>query len=330
MRTKQSFTQSLFSIVLILILMVSTLTFRPAVHAQGTGGITRQVNAQTGRVSFLLPERGLVLPAREALNGMSLDERRADPAMALVKRFGVEFGLSDPARELVEMRRSSSDDGRIKVRYQQSYQGIPVIGGELIVHTNEEGDLYSINGEVGRGLSLPIEPAIQAEAAQQSALGAVAKWYQITPEGFSVSEPELWIFDPSLLMPSTRPPELVWRMEVTAIDRGLPVRELVLVNAIRGNISLHFNQIDTAWTARSSTDAEPVTGPKRIEDPSKAAALIADVATYTAGNGTNLPGTPSLHRGAAHLHERGRYPRRQSPCLRYWHLQSLRGPARTR
>src|ERR687891_151994 len=115
MRTKHNFTQSVSSLVLILILTVST--FRaPAVHAQGAGGIKRQVNAQTGEVSFLLPERGIVLPAREALNGMSLDERRADPAMALVKRFGAEFGLENPARELVEIRSSTLDDGRIKVR----------------------------------------------------------------------------------------------------------------------------------------------------------------------------------------------------------------------
>src|SRR5688572_15607001 len=105
MRTKHNSTQSVFSLVLILILTLSTFTFRPAVHAQGAGGIKRQVNSQTGEVSFLLPERGLVLPAREALNGMSLDDRRADPALALAKRFGAEFGLNDPARELVKMRR---------------------------------------------------------------------------------------------------------------------------------------------------------------------------------------------------------------------------------
>ncbi|HXQ36435.1 MAG TPA: hypothetical protein VN843_20650, partial [Anaerolineales bacterium] len=134
------------------------------------------------------------------------------------------------------------------VRYQQNHQGIPVMGGELIVNTNANGDLYSMNGEVSSDLSLSTEPTIDSEQARQTALQAAAKWYQKTPADFVVSEPELWIYDESLLRSSTRPVELVWRMEVASVENSLPVRELVLVNAQRGNISLHFNQIDTAWT----------------------------------------------------------------------------------
>ena len=289
MRTKHKLTQSIYSIGIILILTVSA--FRPlAVHAQGAG-VRRHVNAQTGKLSFLVPDGGLVLPSAQALNGMSLSERRADPAKALAQRFGVQFGLKDPARELVEMRRSDLEDGRLKVRYQQSYQGIPVMGGELIIHTNTQGDLYSINGEVAAGLALPTEPAVQPEEAERSALQAVAKWYQKTAEEFVISPAELWVFDPALLMPSSRPSELVWRMEVTSVGSGVPVRELVLVNAMRGNISLHFNQIDTAWIAPSSTQSNPVNAPEGINDTPAALALTADVATYTAGNGTSLPGT---------------------------------------
>jgi bacillolysin len=289
MRTKQNFPQSVFSIVIILILSLSSLR-PPVAHAQESAGVKRQVNAQTGRVSFLLPEGGLVLPAGEALKGMSLSERSADPALALVSRFGTEFGLKDPGRELVAMQRDELDGGRIKVRYQQSHQGIPVIGGELVVHTNGDGDLYSINGEVARDLSLGVEAAIQPETAESSALQAMAKWYKKTTADFIVSPPKLWIFDPALLMPSSRQPELVWRMEVTSVDQAAPLRELVLVNALRGNISLHFNQIDTTWAAVPSADISPATAPA-IGDEAPAAVLNADVATYTAHNGTTLPGT---------------------------------------
>ena len=77
----------------------------------------------------------------------------------------------------------------------------------------------------------------------------MAETYQKATDDFVVSEPELWIYDESLLRPSTRPVELVWRMEVTAADNSLPVRELVLVNAEQGGIRLHFNQIDMAWSS---------------------------------------------------------------------------------
>ncbi|MEK7325119.1 MAG: hypothetical protein AAB217_07665, partial [Chloroflexota bacterium] len=62
----------------------------------------------------------------------------------------------------------------------------------------------------------------------------------------TATKPELWIYDERLLKPSTRPIELVWRMDVTATDLQ-PIDELVLVNAHSGGISLHFNQIDAAW-----------------------------------------------------------------------------------
>ena len=290
MQTKQNTTSSIFSAAIILILIFSA--FRPlTAQAQGVGGVRRQVNAQTGKVSFILPEGTAVLSAQQALSGMPLSERRADPAMALAQRFGTQFGLKDPGRELVEIRRSESDHGRLNVRYQQSYQGIPVMGGELIVHTNGQGDLYSINGEVAVDLSLPAEPVIQREEAEHSALQAVGKWYQKNQDELHVSPPELWVFDPSLLMPSSRSPELVWRMEVIAVDQRVPIRELVLVNAVRGNISLHFNQIDTAWLTPASAKIYPTKSPQRIQSTAPAALLNADVATYSAGNGTSLPGT---------------------------------------
>src|SRR4030095_5855115 len=142
---------------------------------------------------------------------------------------------------------NKSNDGRVTFHYQQKYQGVPVMGGELIVNTNENGDLYSMNGEVSQDLSLQTQPKIDSKGATQTALQALAKWYQKTPADFVASAPELWIYDESLLRPSTQPAELVWRMEIFAKDNRRPIHELVLVNAHRGNISLHFNQIDTEW-----------------------------------------------------------------------------------
>jgi hypothetical protein len=236
--------RQILSIIAIATVMFSIVP-SPAVNAQGGDGIKREVNAGSGKVSFIGPESGRVLSASRALGTFV---RPQDPAMALAKRFAPEFGLKNPERDLFEIKANRSEDGRVIVRYQQHYQGIPVMGGELIVNTNENGDLYSMNGEVSPDLSLPTQPEIAPGQARDTALQALAKWYQGVPADFVASEPELWIYDESLLQPSTRPVELVWRMEVTSADTSQPVRELVLVNAQRGNISLHFNQIDTAWT----------------------------------------------------------------------------------
>jgi hypothetical protein len=75
-------------------------------------------------------------------------------------------------------------------------------------------------------------------------------------------------------------------MEVTSADESMPVRELVLVNAQRGNISLHFNQIDTAWTG--SSDSTPQSSGDFLPH-------LAGVNWYvaTTGNDTNNCATTS-------------------------------------
>jgi bacillolysin len=284
------------SIIVILTMILSGFPMQSA-SAQGKDGIKRQVNIQTGKVSFIGSENGSALSASKVLE-ISPPNRLQNPAMALAKRFGPEFGLKNPERDLAELKTNHSNNGRLSVHYQQNYQGVPVMGGELIVNTNENGDLYSINGEVSSDLSLRTQPTIDAEQAKQTALQAVAKWYQKAPEDFLASEPKLWIYDESLLRSSSRPVELVWRMEVTPKDIGLPVRELVLVDALRGNISLHFNQIDTAWHSYSNIRSlnhplnsnKPSINPTAYENPLH---LIPSslVNTYTANGGSTLPGT---------------------------------------
>ncbi len=247
MHTKQKLSQLILAIIVITAITFSGLN-PSLVFAQEGDGIRRQYNAESGKVSFIGPESGRSLSVQKALGTFI---RPQDPAMALAKHFAPEFSVDDPERDLTKMETSHPGDERVTVRYQQTYQGVPVMGGELIVNTNENGDLYSMSGEISPDLTLQTQPTIAPEQAAQTALQVLAKWYQKEPGDFVVSEPELWIFDESLLQPSTRPVELVWRIEVTSADGSLPVRELMLLNAHRGSISLHFNQVDAAWTGSS-------------------------------------------------------------------------------
>src|SRR5690349_19410208 len=98
--------QIIVSTIFIITILFSGFGFEPAA-AQGPDGIERQVNAETGKVSFLGPESGQVLPASAAL-GKAV--RPQDPAMALAKRFGPEFGLGDPERELSAIRSKRAEN----------------------------------------------------------------------------------------------------------------------------------------------------------------------------------------------------------------------------
>jgi Zn-dependent metalloprotease len=174
------------TIVLALTMIFSAIQ-PSAASAQSGDGIKRQVNAESGRVSFIGPESGRALSASRALGTFI---RPQDPAMALANRYAPEFGLGNPERDLSEMKAARADDGRVTVRYQQSYDGIPVMGGELIVNTNDDGDLYSMSGEVSPNLSLPTQPTIDSAQAADTALQALAKWYEKSSADFVASEPD--------------------------------------------------------------------------------------------------------------------------------------------
>src|SRR5688572_16947402 len=90
----------IISLIVVFTLLFSSASL-PSVSAQGGDGLERQVNPQTGKVSFLGPETGRTLSASRALGTFI---RPQDPAMALAKRFGPEFGLKNPERDLQEMK----------------------------------------------------------------------------------------------------------------------------------------------------------------------------------------------------------------------------------
>ncbi len=167
----------------------------------------------------------------------------------------------------------------------------------------------------------PLNPPLILNKPANLLYARVAKWYQKTTEDFVASEPELWIYDESLLRSGTRPAELVWRMEVTSKDVGIPIRELTLINAQRGNISLHFNEIDTAWQSHgnsSSFNSNQLDPTVAVNENSLLVPSLS-VKTYTANSGSSLPGTllcnqtdpncaaGDLHAKAAHKYAIGTF-----------------------
>ena len=217
-------------------------------------GIRRDYHDQTGRLTFLGVDPG----SRLDVAGASA-QGLAEGGFAYLETYGPEFGLRQPSQELRALSSTVAAGGGKSSRYQQVYQGVPVVGGELIVNTAPSGGLHSISGETSPDLSLSTIPTVTAGVARQTALDAVAKWYGVKVEGLVAAEPELWIFDERLLLPSERPAELVWRTEVKSTSSE-PIRELVLVSTTHGGISLHFNQVDTSWNRATIGNAA---GPAR-------------------------------------------------------------------
>jgi len=199
-------------------------------------------HAKTGKVRFIGTELSHPIPQPAALKASASPE---EAARGFLAEYGRLFGLSNQAEELEVMRSKTLDDGRSFVRFQQVYDDVPILGGELIVQVNSENDIISANGEVLPDISLDTSPTVGASSAEENALNAIAREYDLESSAFRAGEPELWIYNPIVLGTDWDMTSLVWRIEVEPVEM-LPIRELVLVDARLGVVALHFNQVATA------------------------------------------------------------------------------------
>lgn len=238
---------------------------------RATHGAARiSYHAQTGLVRFIgaTPDQPIV-PQGMGAAGTATPEQAA---RNFVQQFGPLFGLRDQ-QDLRAERSVAADRGRAFVRFQQLYQGVPILGAELNVQTNARGATISAGGELLPDISLSTTPAIDEQAAQQQAAALVARQYGLPENTLRVSAPRLWIYHPALLGgPGLQRAVLVWRMDVSAGPLD-PINELVLIDAQRGVVALHFNQIAAAReryvcdknNVRSSSDACTVGAAERSE-----------------------------------------------------------------
>ncbi|HEX3050075.1 MAG TPA: M4 family metallopeptidase, partial [Aggregatilineaceae bacterium] len=252
---------------------------------QGDDQLRIVVHDQTGYYTFVgidSAEFNQALPGATAFSGAPT----ARVALADISKYAGQFGLKDASQEL---RFNKVSQGiNTSFRYQQVYQGIPVVAGELLVNYDGRGRLAAIAGEVSPNLAISTTPTVSVDQAKQTALRMVAAETGIDMADLEASAPELWIYDARLLMESDFPAHLVWRLEVKPTFLA-PVDYLVLVNARLGAISLAFNQRDTSWgTGQTSTSQNRAGLDVSITLPPKTWSVSMPATTY---NSNHTPST---------------------------------------
>ena len=197
MRSKNKYLQSFITIIVLSTVILSSFQ-PPAASAQEQvgDGIVRDYNAETGKVTMISGENNEPITILSAMEARMSSRQRAD---MLVQTFAPEFGITNPASDLQMAEQDQPSENRVTTRYQQTYQGVPVIAGELIVNANDQGALSSMSGEVAQGLSLDTNPAITADAAVEIAKQGMVKWYGGAPVDYVHTEVVLSIFDEKLL-----------------------------------------------------------------------------------------------------------------------------------
>jgi vibriolysin len=185
------------------------------------------------------------------VSGMAVGQAAAvaQPALAAVSPV---FRLSPADLRLRSVRTDAQ--GNQTLRYRQTKHGLDVVNGELILHVRPDGTVYSANGSARDGVNLPAKATVAAEAA------AVAAARATSGTGISTQgEPRLvYVRDEAEKL------HLAWEVRVTGVqDEGLPLVDLVYVDARDGGVAARHPQIHSAINRR----------------------------VHSANNGTSTPGT---------------------------------------
>lgn len=223
-------------------IIIISLSCMTVTYADQYAGVKPGHNQDTNKLRMLRGQSG----------PMSLRDNSQRPLQEKVaSQFAPQFGINNPDQQL-RVKKQKTENAKTHIRYGQIHRGLPVIAGELVANLNEQNQLTSMSGETSPVQLDNVTPTVSAEQASATAMQAVAKWYQLAADQLVASTPVLSVFDPSLLMNTTSSSSLVWQINVTP-NTIAPINEYVLVDAQKGGILLHFNQVDTARLRETRT-----------------------------------------------------------------------------
>ncbi|MFJ5138924.1 M4 family metallopeptidase [Streptomyces sp. NPDC088707] len=187
------------------------------------------------------------------------------------------IGLSD--QEKLVVRDVVKDaDGTVHTRYERTYEGLPVLGGDLVVHQKKNGARATTKATAARISVAGTAASVTASAAGKSA-AASSDARSAAPAS---SRKVIWA--------ATGKPTLAWETTVTGVQAdGTPSERHVITDATSGRELYSFEAIETG-TGRTQYSGQVTLG-------TAASYTLTDTArgghkTYDLNGGTN--GTGSL------------------------------------
>jgi thermolysin len=161
----------------------------------------------------------------------------AQDAIAVLDSLTDVYGIKDAQKEFAVFRVDSDNIGFHHARVCQMFQGLRVVGGELIVHFNKANQAYQVNGRYISGIAVNIMPALKPEEAVAKAQADLKT--RGKPEGTLQGKSELVVFADN----ST--PKLAFELVLTynAAKGTIPGHWVYTVDAISGQILNAFNSI---------------------------------------------------------------------------------------
>lgn len=183
----------------------------------------------------------------------------ADAALAFLGQNSALYRIEDPGSEMVVSRQESDELGMTHVHLQQMHQGVPVFGSGIAVHFGADGKIVAVNGRYVPDISLVATAAVSKENAV-----AVARTDLGNDAATAAEDPRLYV-----LTPDGEQPVLAWKVDLTAEEP--PLKMVYFIDAHSGKVAGRYDALENVKNRR----------------------------TYTASNGTSLPGSLLITEGGS-------------------------------
>nr|WP_308216587.1 M4 family metallopeptidase [Pseudalkalibacillus decolorationis] len=184
--------------------------------------------------------------------------------------------------------------GMTHYKTQLTVDDIPVYGAELSVHTNKDGKVIAMNGQVEPKLA-NIKWSKRVKVSEKKAIKKAEKVLDFKPTKETyTSEPtaDLYLYkDKNRWLP-------VYLIELQYLSPE-PGRDFVFVSAVNGKVVHHYNALHEATGSGIGVNGDTKTlntylknGQYYLYDDTKP--MNGVIRTYTANNGSSLPGSDVL------------------------------------
>jgi Zn-dependent metalloprotease/subtilisin family serine protease len=119
--------------------------------------------------------------------------------------------------------------GNQHIRFMQFYKKIPVLGSDIIVHVNANGEVFAVSGNIAPALDV----STSAKVSMQAAITNARKKLQLSTHSQAEGTPRLVIFDG----------KLAYEFLVVETNQGIPAKWRTIVDAESGEVLFTENKI---------------------------------------------------------------------------------------
>ncbi len=177
-------------------------------------------------------------------------------------------------------------DGSTHVRYDRTYRGLSVLGGDVVVHVDAKGTVTGASASLATTLKLSVEPGVSKARA-----AAVAR------ASFKATKATARSTSQSLVVYAVGTPVLAWESVTRGVRAdGTPTRYHVVVNARTGKVLEAYDDVQTG-TGHGFHNGTVTIGTRQngstyeMRDPSRGGNYTVDVNNGTDPSSGYLAGT---------------------------------------